>query len=80
MKRKVTITLEAEDGSLDMLTNVEIDPPVKEEEMTTVENIAIVMAGEFFDWLHEEAMESVPDDCVCSPEPMDEGCACGSKH
>jgi len=82
MKRKVTITLEAEDGSLDMLTNVDIDPPVKEEEMTEIdkiENIAISVAGEFFDWLQEESEVVGEDDCLCASEPFEEDCACGAK-
>jgi len=78
MRRKVTITLESEDGSMDMLTTVDIDPPVHEDEMDNIENIAIAVAGEFFDWLQEEA-EPVDEDCVCAPEPLDMGCECGSQ-
>lgn len=79
MRRKVTITLESEDGSMDMLTNVDIDPPVREDEMENIENIAIAVAGEFFDWLQEEAEPVDENGCVCAPEPSDMECECGAK-
>lgn len=77
MKRKVTITLEAEDGAFDMLTNIEIDPPVKDEEMENIENLAIAVAGDIFNWLQDEAEPE--NGCMCAKEPLDEECQCGSK-